>query len=99
MERSMLGSHCGNNKNFCDHYKLSGHQEANWWRLHPEHHPRNCTTKRRVWKVKPNINKELNACPSQGEDIVQGAITTHEVCITIEENNGLMPTTKATLFW
>jgi hypothetical protein len=34
--------------------------------------------------VKPNINKELNASPIQGEEVVQGEITTHEVCITIK---------------
>jgi hypothetical protein len=48
--------------------------------------------------VNPNRYEEFLASPIQGEEVVQGEIETHEVYITIKEDNGWMPTTKATPF-
>jgi hypothetical protein len=52
----------------------------------------------RVWKVNPNKYGDLFASPNQGEEIIQGEITTQEVCITIEEDSRWMATTEATPF-
>jgi hypothetical protein len=87
-----------NNKNFFHHCKLSGHWEAKCWQLHPELHPRNHTTKRRVWRVKIEEDEELPASPIQGEEVVQGEIATQEVCITNKMDNRLMPR-EATFQW
>jgi hypothetical protein len=51
-----------------------------------------------VWKVKPNRDGELFLSPNQEEEVVQGEIITQEVCITIEEDKGWMPTIKEAPF-
>jgi hypothetical protein len=48
--------------------------------------------------VNSNRDGEFFAFPNQREEVVQGEITTWEVRITIEEENGWMPTTKETPF-
>jgi hypothetical protein len=44
--------------------------------------------------VKNTEDEDLLASPTQGAEVVQGEIVAQEVCITIEEDSGLMPTTK-----
>jgi hypothetical protein len=84
--------------NVFHHYKLSRHWEVKCWGLHLEIHPKNRIAKRRVWKVNPNREEEFLAYPFQGEEVVEGEIETHEVHITIEEENRWMPTSKDSPF-
>jgi hypothetical protein len=83
---------------FFHHCKLSGHWEANHCQLHPEIHPKSCTSNRRVWKVNPNEYGEFFASPNQGEEVFQGEIETHKVYIAIKEDNRWIPNTKETPF-
>jgi hypothetical protein len=72
--RTMTGSPCSNDKNFFHHYPLSGSLEVKFWQLHQELHPRNFTSKRRAWKVKPNRHEGPPVV--QRAEAIQGAITT-----------------------
>jgi hypothetical protein len=69
---------------FFQHCKLSGHWEAKCWRVHPKLHPRNHTTKRRVWRVKGKKKDE-------GAAIVQEPIAAEDFISTYEMHNRLMP--------
>jgi hypothetical protein len=52
---------------------------------------------KRVWRAKSTGGEELLASPIQGEYFFQGEIATLEVCITIEEDKGWIPTTREVL--
>jgi hypothetical protein len=51
-----------------------------------------------VWRVKIEEDEELPASRTQGEEVDQGMIAAQKVHITIEEDNGLMPTNKIAPF-
>jgi hypothetical protein len=67
--RSMSRNPYCNSKNFFHHYNLSGHWEEKGWRLHLELHPRNHTTKRRLWRVKIVEYEEWPTSPIQEVEI------------------------------
>jgi hypothetical protein len=69
---SMLSSPYNIANKFCHHYRLSGHWEVKCWRLHLELHLRPHTTKRRVWLVNIEEDKELTTYPTQREEVSQG---------------------------
>ena len=48
--------------------------------------------------MKPNRDRDLNASLTQGEEVYQGVTVAQEVHITVEEDSGMMATTKTTLF-
>jgi hypothetical protein len=87
-----------NAKNFCHCCKLSGRWETKYWRIHLEIHPRNHTTKRRVWKLNIAEEAEFPTYPIQGVEVVQGEIAIQEVCITNKMENRLM-TRETTFQW
>jgi hypothetical protein len=69
-KRSMSNNPYSGFKNFYHHYNLSGHWDAKCWKLHPELHPNNLATKRRVWRVNIEEDDGLPTSPSQGEEFV-----------------------------
>jgi hypothetical protein len=76
--------------NFFHHCKLSGHWEEKCWWLHLELHPRNCTTKRRVWRVKKERGEEIHVSPIKGEDVSQRVVAVQEVILNNEASSCLM---------
>jgi hypothetical protein len=58
-------------KNYFQYCRLTGHWEAKCWRLHPELHPKNQTTKKKSWRVKVKGKEELLELASQGEMVFQ----------------------------
>jgi hypothetical protein len=69
---------------------LSGQWEAKCWRLQQELHPRNCTSKRRVWRVNIEEDEVFPSSPVQVIEFFQGEITTHEGNNTNKRDNMLM---------
>jgi hypothetical protein len=51
-----------------------------------------------VWREKSIRGEELPTYPIKGEYVLQGEMETPEIYITIEEDNGWIPTTKETSF-
>jgi hypothetical protein len=51
-----------------------------------------------VWKVNPNIDKELLSSPMQREEVIQRVIVAQYVNINIEDDSVLISTTKEVPF-
>jgi len=90
-KRSMSSNPYSSTKKFYHHYKLSGHWKVKYWWLHLKLHPINHTTKRRMWRVKIEEDKELFVSLVQREEDNQGVIVAKEVNDTYKMDNRLMP--------
>jgi hypothetical protein len=75
MEKNKMPSILCSSRNFFHHYNINGHWEAKSWMLHSELHPRNYTSKRRVWRINIKGNEEIPSFPTQGEKIVKRCTT------------------------